>query len=236
MGDAYAPVVSGSSRSKKYAKVETKNNKKKKHHFSLAELKRLSARSDKMKRKYLRRVQEEFKSSAKIDETMRLLADIQANDPTEKTLIFSSFTTLLDLLEVPLQRMKYRYQRYDGSMTFGDRIDAVNDFMDKADETIMLISIKAGNAGLNLNKASQVVILDPFWNPFVEDQAVDRAHRMPQKRDVHVHRVLIPETVEDRICKLQDKKRETINAALDERVGKSLVKLTVNELRSLFGM
>lgn len=73
-------------------------------------------------------------------------------------------------------------------------------------------------------------------NPFVEDQAVDRAHRMPQKRDVHVHRVLVPETVEDRICKLQDKKREVISAALDERVGKSLTKLSVGELRNLFGM
>lgn len=73
-------------------------------------------------------------------------------------------------------------------------------------------------------------------NPFVEDQAVDRAHRMPQKRDVHVYRIIVSETVEDRICKLQDKKREIINAALDERAGKSLAKLTEDELRALFGV
>lgn len=70
----------------------------------------------------------------------------------------------------------------------------------------------------------------------MEDQAADRAHRMPQQREVHVHRVLVPETVEDRICKLQDSKREVINAALDERAGKSLMRLSVGELRNLFGL
>ena len=73
-------------------------------------------------------------------------------------------------------------------------------------------------------------------NPFVEDQAVDRAHRMPQKREVHVHRVLVPETIEDRICQLQDKKRETIKTALDEGAGQSLTRLSVGELRNLFGL
>ncbi|KAL5381591.1 hypothetical protein DPSP01_007040 [Paraphaeosphaeria sporulosa] len=207
-----------------------------KEHLSLAQLKKLSLRSTDAKKRYLSRLRRSFKSSAKIDETMRLLTVIRENDPTEKTLIFSSFTTLLDLIEVPLQEKEFNYQRYDGSMKFDDRIDAVNEFMDNATENIMLISIKAGNAGLNLNKASQVIMLDPFWNPFVEDQAVDRAHRMPQQREVHVHRVLVPETVEDRICKLQDKKREVINAALDERAGKSLTRLSIGELRNLFGL
>ncbi|KAF1973656.1 hypothetical protein BU23DRAFT_568057 [Bimuria novae-zelandiae CBS 107.79] len=211
------------------AKVKAKEVKKK----SFAELKKLSHRSIADRKAFFKRLKKNFKTSAKIDETMRLLDDIRENDPTEKTLIFSSFTALLDLLEIPLSE-KYKYVRYDGSMKFDDRIEAVNDFMDKADENIMLISIKAGNAGLNLNKASQVIMLDPFWNPFVEDQAVDRAHRMPQQREVHVHRVLVPDTVEDRICKLQDKKREIINAALDDGAGKSLSKLSVNELRSLF--
>ncbi|KAF9731067.1 hypothetical protein PMIN06_011442 [Paraphaeosphaeria minitans] len=228
-----AAAVPGRHRKKK-GKVKAKA--KVKEHLSLAQLKKLSLRSTDAKKMYMRRLQRSFKSSAKIDETMRLLTDIRENDPTEKTLIFSSFTTLLDLIEVPLQEQKFNYQRYDGSMNFDDRIDAVNEFMDNATENIMLISIKAGNAGLNLNKASQVIMLDPFWNPFVEDQAVDRAHRMPQQREVHVHRVLVPETVEDRICKLQDSKREVINAALDERAGKSLTRLTVGELRSLFGL
>jgi SNF2 family DNA or RNA helicase len=108
--------------------------------------------------------------------------------------------------------------------------------MENPDEQIMLVSLKAGNAGLNLWRASQVIMLDPFWNPFVEEQAVDRAHRMPQEREVYVHRVLVPDTIEDRICALQDKKREVIGAALDENASKGLARLNVRELKFLFGM
>ena len=203
---------------------------------TLAQLKKESLRNKAAKRKYLRRLRKTYVSSGKLEKTVELLQSIHDNDPTEKTLIFSQFTSLLDLLEVPLSDRNFRYQRYDGSMRMDDRAEAVNKFMDEADEKIMLISLKAGNAGLNLNKASQVIILDPFWNPFIEDQAVDRAHRMPQEREVYVHRLLVPETVEDRICALQDKKREIINAALDEKAGKSLSRLTVRELLYLFNM
>jgi SNF2 family DNA or RNA helicase len=108
--------------------------------------------------------------------------------------------------------------------------------MEDPEVKVMLVSLKAGNAGLNLWRASQVIMLDPFWNPFVEDQAVDRAHRMPQKREVTVRRVLVPETVEDRICLLQDKKREVIGQALDEAASKSLTRLDVRQLKYLFGL
>lgn len=145
------------------SKKKGKQKAKQKQRHTLAELKKLSLRSAPAKARYLRRLAKQFKSSAKLDETMELLATIRANDATEKTLIFSSFTTLLDLLEVPLRDRGYRYQRYDGSMRFDDRVEAVNTFMDSASENILLISIKAGNAGLNLAKASQVIMLDPFW-------------------------------------------------------------------------
>ena len=157
------PNTPTASHHSKKAKGKAKAKPKHKSHLSLAELKKRSMTSDKARAAYLRRLQKDFKSSAKIDETMRLLEDIRANDPSEKTLIFSSFTTLLDLLEVPLRARRYKYQRYDGSMKFDDRVDAVNEFMDKSDENIMLVSIKAGNAGLNLNKASRVIMMDPFW-------------------------------------------------------------------------
>lgn len=203
---------------------------------TLAQLKKESLRSKAAKKKYLRRLEKDYVPSAKIEKTVELLASIAENDPTEKTLIFSQFTSLLDLIEVPLSQQKIRYQRYDGSMKMDERADAVSAFMDDPNENVMLVSLKAGNAGLNLWKASQVIILDPFWNPFIEDQAVDRAHRMPQPREVTVHRVLVPETIEDRICVLQDKKREIIGAALDEQASKSLTRLNVRELRYLFGM
>ena len=165
---------------------------------------------------------------------MQILHEIQENDPTEKTIIFSQFTSLLDLLEVPLSNEKWSYERYDGSMKANDRADAVSDFMEKAECKVMLISLKAGNAGLNLNKASQVIILDPFWNPFVEDQAIDRAHRIMQQRRVHVHRILVENTVEDRIIALQEKKRELISTALDENAGRSISRLGERELAYLF--
>ncbi|KAF2182496.1 hypothetical protein K469DRAFT_585945 [Zopfia rhizophila CBS 207.26] len=202
---------------------------------TLAQLKKESLRNAAAKRKYLRRLRKSWESSAKIEKTVELVTEIEKNDPTEKILIFSQFTSLLDLLEVPLQDRNFKYQRYDGSMKPNDRADAVYDFMENARTKIMLISLKAGNAGLNLNRASQVIILDPFWNPFIEDQAVDRAHRMRQEREVHVHRVLVPETVEDRICALQDRKREIINAALDENAGKSIARLGLRDLMFLFG-
>ncbi|KAF2788518.1 hypothetical protein K505DRAFT_255343 [Melanomma pulvis-pyrius CBS 109.77] len=236
--DYVAPLLSDEIKEEP-EKAKSKKGKGKaraKPKMTLAQLKKESLRNKAAKKKYLRRLRKTYISSSKIEKTLDLLSEIQANDPTEKTLIFSQFTSLLDLLEVPLQDKKFRYQRYDGSMKMDARAEAVNKFMDDATEKVMLISLKAGNAGLNLNKASQVIILDPFWNPFIEDQAVDRAHRMPQKREVHVHRLLVPDTVEDRICALQDKKRELINAALDEKAGKSLSRLSIKNLMFLFGL
>lgn len=204
--------------------------------MTLAQLKKESLRNKAAKAKYLRRLQKTWVPSAKTEKTLELLDQIQRNDPTEKTLVFSQFTSFLDLLEVPLAKKKMRYQRYDGSMNMDERAEAVNQFMDSPHENVMLVSIKAGNSGLNLWKASQVILLDPFWNPYIEEQAVDRAHRMPQPREVTVHRILVPETVEDRICELQEIKRELVGNALDENASKSLSRLGVGELKRLFGM
>ncbi|KAF1943560.1 hypothetical protein EJ02DRAFT_130800 [Clathrospora elynae] len=235
LGSALEPGAKpAGKKSKKRSKGKGKARAQPK--LTLAQLKKESLRNKSAKKRYLRRLDKTYVPSAKIDKTVELLEEFRRNDPTEKTLIFSQFTSLLDLVEVPLYRKKIRYQRYDGSMKMDERADAVNAFMDDPNENVMLVSIKAGNAGLNLWKASRVIILDPFWNPFIEEQAIDRAHRMPQPREVHVHRVLVPETVEDRIIALQDKKREVIGQALDERAGKSLARLGVSELKFLFGM
>lgn len=229
------------TKAKSKAKKPKKSSKGKgkglaKPKLSLAELKKESLRSKSAKQRYMRRLDKTYIPSAKINRTIELLNKIRENDPTEKTLIFSQFTSLLDLVEVPLWREGIKYQRYDGSMKMDDRAEAVNLFMDNPNQNVMLVSIKAGNAGLNLWKASQVIILDPFWNPFIEEQAVDRAHRMPQTREVHVHRILVPDTVEDRIVLLQDQKRELIGDALDENASKRLTRLGPQELRYLFGM
>ncbi|KNG87578.1 putative SWI/SNF family DNA-dependent ATPase Ris1 [Aspergillus nomiae NRRL 13137] len=201
---------------------------------TLAELKKEASKNQKSKRKYLRRLEKTWVSSAKIEKTMEILRGIQGGE--EKTIIFSQFTSLLDLLEVPIVRQGWGYRRYDGSMKPGDRNSAVLDFTDNPDCRIMLVSLKAGNSGLNLIAASQVIIFDPFWNPYIEEQAIDRAHRIGQVREVHIHRILVQNTVEDRILELQDKKRELIEGALDEKASKNISRLGTRELAYLFGV
>jgi SNF2 family DNA or RNA helicase len=219
----------------KSSKAKGKNKaKEKKTHKSLAQLRAEGIRSKKARKKYMRRLAKDWIDSAKIKRTMALLEEIHENNPEEKVLIFSQFTSLLDLLEVPMLGDGQRYRRYDGSMTSIERNDAVMHFKENRHCRVMLVSLKAGNAGLNLNCASQVIIMDPFWNPYIEEQAIDRAHRIGQMNPVKVHRVLVPGTVEDRIVTLQDKKRDLISAALDENAGKNVARLGERELAFLF--
>ncbi|OQO01841.1 hypothetical protein B0A48_12314 [Cryoendolithus antarcticus] len=231
-----------SGKGKGKAAMKGKGKGKKNAELTLAELKKLSTRNQGARKKYLKKLRKEFISSAKIDKTMELLDTIISapDDPTlggEKVLIFSQWTSLLDLMEIPIDEKGWKYRRYDGSMAASARGDAVDDFKSPRENVrIMLVSLKAGNAGLNLNVASQVIILDPFWNPYIEEQAIDRAHRIGQLRDVKVHRVLVTETVEDRILALQEKKRQLIETALDEKEGKKISRLGVQELAYLFGV
>ncbi|WPG99086.1 putative helicase, Zinc finger, RING-type, Zinc finger, RING/FYVE/PHD-type [Acrodontium crateriforme] len=227
-----------SKKSKKDGKGKAKAKKKKpKTTKTLAEMKKLAGKNAKAKKDYLRMLRKDWVSSAKIDKTLEILTPILEDPEQEKVLIFSQWTSLLDLLEVPIDREGWGYRRYDGSMNARARGDAVDDFRDtNKNVRIMLISLKAGNAGLNLNMASQVIILDPFWNPYIEEQAIDRAHRIGQVRPVKVHRVLVEGTVEDRIVELQEKKRELISTALDEKASQSIGRLGVRELAYLFGV
>ncbi|EME45902.1 hypothetical protein DOTSEDRAFT_70055 [Dothistroma septosporum NZE10] len=214
-----------------------KKGKKQKSAVTLAELKKQGTRNKAQKKKYLRRLRKDWQSSAKIEKTMEILNEIMDDQEGEQVLIFSQWTSLLDLLEVPIDEAGIGYRRYDGSMSAAMRGDAVDDFRDQRKNVrVMLVSLKAGNAGLNLNMASQVIILDPFWNPYIEEQAIDRAHRLGQRREVKVHRILIENTVEDRIIALQEKKRALISEALDEQQAANLGRLGVQELAYLFGV
>ncbi|KAL8988484.1 MAG: hypothetical protein Q9177_002453 [Variospora cf. flavescens] len=201
---------------------------------TLAQLKKESLRNMKARRKYVARLRKTWETSAKIDKTIELLQGIQDGKEGEKTIIFSQFTSLLDLLEIPVYDKGWKYTRYDGSMSATARNDAVIEFQEKAECKIMLVSLRAGNSGLNLVAASQVIMLDPFWNPYVEEQAIDRAHRIGQQRPVQVHRILVQGTVEDRILALQEKKRAMIESALDENAGRQVARLGVRELGYLF--
>ncbi|ETS82076.1 hypothetical protein PFICI_07078 [Pestalotiopsis fici W106-1] len=212
------------------------NNKGKKTFVSLADLKAESNKNAAAKEKYLAKLNQEYEPSVKTEEVMRILGDITKNKPGEKTLVFSVFTSFLDILEKPMRDERYNFRRYDGSMARRAREVAVHDFMKRPEVKVMLIGLRAGNAGLNLQAASNVIILDPFWNPSIEDQAVGRAHRFPQNKPVTVYRVLINETIEDRILQLQEVKRELVGQVLDNQAAGSMSRLSIRELASLFGL
>ena len=200
-----------------------------------------SLRKDAMKnrtayKKYMAYLRKKWLPSAKVTECMSLLQRIkEESNGAEKTIIFSQWTLLLDLIEVAMHHEGFRKpERYDGGMSTSQRNDAACDFRSKEDSKVILVSLRAGNAGLNLTAASRVIILDPFWNPYIEMQAVDRAYRIGQHREVKVYRILTVDTVEDRIVSLQQKKKEIVESALDENESRQIGRLSTNELRFLF--
>ncbi|KAH0289776.1 hypothetical protein KCU62_g4022, partial [Aureobasidium sp. EXF-3399] len=163
----------------------------------------------------------------------RLLRILHAETPEHKTIVFSQFTSMLDLIEPHLQKSAIRYVRYDGGMRNDAREASLNSLRNDPKTRVLLCSLKCGSLGLNLTAASRVVLIEPFWNPFVEEQAIDRVHRLNQTVDVHVYKLTVGNSVEERIIELQDKKRELAKAAIEG--GKAVAKLTMKDIMSLFG-
>jgi superfamily II DNA or RNA helicase len=148
--------------------------------------------------------------SAKLDVLLELVEEIVAEG--HKALVFSQWTSLLDLVEPPLHAAGIDFTRLDGSTR--DRGAVVARFQDAAGPPLLLVSLTAGGLGLNLTAADHVVILDPWWNPAVEDQAASRAHRIGQERPVMVYRIVAEDTVEERVLALQRRKQELARVAL----------------------
>ncbi|KAG0207786.1 hypothetical protein BGX33_006640 [Mortierella sp. NVP41] len=171
-------------------------------------------------------------SSSKIDRMLDVVREALAK--REKVIVFSQFTSLLNLIEKPLNQEGIKYLRYDGSMTAIDRNEAVQRMIHDPSCGVMLISLKCGSLGLNLTVANHVVIMDPWWNPALENQAIDRVHRIGQRKNVFVHRLCIPDSVEDRILELQKKKKALADGALGEGAVPRLAKLGMQELMYLF--
>lgn len=153
----------------------------------------------------------------------------------EKAIVFSQWTRMLDLLETGLKNSSIQYRRLDGTMSVLAREKAVNDFKTLPEVTVIIMSLKAASLGLNMVAACHVILLDLWWNPTTEDQAVDRAHRIGQTRPVSVLRLTVKDTVEDRILALQEKKREMVASAFGEdQTGGNRTRLTVEDLKYLF--
>ncbi|HJO23221.1 MAG: DEAD/DEAH box helicase [Myxococcota bacterium] len=146
-----------------------------------------------------------------------------------KALVFSQWTSMLDLVEPHLASASLPFGRLDGSTR--DRAGVVNHFQAEDGPPVLLLSLTAGGTGLNLTAADHVFILDPWWNPAVEDQAADRAHRIGQDRPVMVHRLVARDSVEERVLALQERKRELSRAALSD--GGAAAGLTREDLLAL---
>ena len=166
--------------------------------------------------------------STKIKHLIRIL---NAETPSHKFIVFSQFTSMLDLIEPFLKSANLKFTRYDGGMKNDLREASLERLRTDKNTRILLCSLKCGSLGLNLTAASRVVILEPFWNPFVEEQAIDRVHRLNQTVDVHVYKLTIANTVEERIFDLQEKKRALADAAIE---GKGAAKLSMKDMLALF--
>ncbi|KAJ3210194.1 hypothetical protein HDU67_005577 [Dinochytrium kinnereticum] len=164
----------------------------------------------------------EFRYSSKV---LALVQDLdtarqessQRGEPAPKSVIFSQWTNLLDLITPALVESGFLYTRVDGKMNRNERSNAITRFKQDPTVPVLLLSLKAGGVGLNLTIANRVYIMEPYWNPAVEQQAVDRVHRMGQTRTVHAIRFIAKGTIEDSILELQRRKMRLAEMAFEKR-------------------
>lgn len=175
------------------------------------------------------------KTSSKINALISLLKDSQDRDPTTKSVVFSQFRKMLDLLQEPLEKSGFKFVRLDGSMPQKKRAASIAAFMSSkpGSPTILLASLKAAGVGINLTAASDVYMFDPWWNPAVEDQAMDRIHRIGQTRSVRVVRLVVKDSIEERILEMQDGKRKLASSAFKEKSDKEQRQMRVQDVQRL---
>lgn len=170
--------------------------------------------------------------SAKMEVIKELVAELSENN--QKVLIFSQFTSMLMLIRDELRKMKIKTSYLDGKTSSEQRQDLIDEF-NTSDTEVFLISLKAGGYGLNLTSASAVIHVDPWWNKSVERQAEDRVHRIGQKQNVSVYKIITTNTIEEKIYELQNQKDDLIDSILDEKT-KNLSSLNQDELVDLFAV
>ncbi|MFN5135143.1 MAG: SNF2-related protein [Chitinophagaceae bacterium] len=170
-------------------------------------------------------------ASIKLDELAR---ELQENIGHHKALVFSQFLGMLALIKQKLTELEIPFVYFDGSTAAPDREKAVNEFQNNEDVRVFLISLKAGGVGLNLTAADYVYIVDPWWNPAVEQQAIDRTHRIGQVNNIFAYRMICKDTIEDKILVLQERKRALARDLITDDNGfvKSLTREDVEYLFS----
>ncbi|KAI0490869.1 hypothetical protein F4859DRAFT_459543 [Xylaria cf. heliscus] len=176
---------------------------------------------------------ENWTSSSKIELLVHELHRLRSDNASHKSIIFSQFTTMLQLIEWRLRRAGITTVMLDGSMTPAQRQASIKHFMEKPEVECFLVSLKAGGVALNLTEASQVFIVDPWWNPAAEWQSADRCHRIGQTRPCTITRLCIEDSVESRMVLLQEKKTHMIHSTINSDDA-AMESLTANDLSFLF--
>lgn len=178
---------------------------------------------------------ENWRSSSKVEALMSSLLRLRSEDDSIRSLVVSQFTRFLTILEIPLREEGFKFVRLDGTMSQKRRAQVIQEFQSDAPGSplIMLLSLKAGGVGINLSAASRVFLMDPAWNPAVEDQCVDRCHRLGQKRDVVITKFIVKGSVEENMVKIQRQKQDLVEKAFGTKNPGERNTSRVDEIRAL---
>eukprot|EP00250_Pteridium_aquilinum_P000164 c1018_g1_i1 orf=187-3477(+) len=174
-------------------------------------------------------VKKNWTESSKVVALMHELEALQLTNA--KSVVFSQWTAFLDLLEIPLDRKSIKYLRLDGTLSQQERENVLKNFKSDPSIEVLLLSLKAGGVGINLTAASNAFLMDPWWNPAVEEQAIMRVHRIGQTKLVKVKRFITKGTVEQRMQQVQARKQRMIAGALTNQEVRSA---RIEELKMLF--
>jgi SNF2 family DNA or RNA helicase len=159
-----------------------------------------------------------------------LIENIKEKTGNHKILVFSQFVKMLQIVKTKLDEEKITYEYLDGQTK--NRQDNVNNFQENEDVRVFLISLKAGGVGLNLTQADYVFIIDPWWNPAVENQAIDRCYRIGQTKQVMAYRMICRDTIEEKIVSLQSKKKAVANSIIS--IDDEKKSFDIDEVKELF--
>lgn len=168
--------------------------------------------------------------SSKLLKCLDLINELNSNN--KNVLVFSTFTSVLDLIEIELQKQNISYLKLTGKNTKVQRKEMVDTFQ-KGDIKVFLISLKAGGTGLNLTNAQSVIHFDPWWNSSAENQATDRAHRFGQTNVVDVYKLIMQDSIEEKIQDLQEKKKKIINNFIEDN-NYNIEKISFDDIKNLF--
>lgn len=177
---------------------------------------------------------EELANSPKVSALLKAIGDIE--DASEKCVIFSQFTSFLDIIGKALDDAGHSFTRIDGRMNTNKRVAAMADFNSNTGDSprFILCSLLAAGTGINLTRGNHVYLMDTWWNRSVEDQAMDRVHRLGQTRDVKVTKFVMKDSVEEKILTLQEAKYALGKGALEKLSAEDMRKARISALRDLF--